>query len=410
MKLPVRIAVKYIYPFRSFHFITVITTLSLIGIIVGVAAIICVTSIFNGFREFAENQLLSFDPHIRIAAQKGAWINNCDSINELLKCEPGIKASASVIQGRTVILKGSNLQVSTLNAVRQKDFRYVSGIDTSIILGRFLLRSQPYFPTIVIGAFLADKLHALPGDTLTLMSPALIETAILSLSSNVGVQVRVAGIFQTNNREYDESYLFASFDVGQNLFKLQDNTAFSIDIRINDISEVNKIKAKLEKKFRGTLIVQSWYDLHKDLYDIMKLERVAAFVVLSLIIIIAAFNVLASLSMTVVEKHKDIGVLKSSGAKDSLIRNIYMITGIFIGLISTVIGALLGLGLCYGQIKFSWYQLDKTKFLISAVPVSVHYSDVILVVIFSLFLSLAASIYPAHKASKLLITNAIREE
>ncbi len=407
---PLKTALRYIFTVRSFHFITVISIISIIGIMIGVAAIICVTSIFNGFREFAEGQLIGFDPHIRITAREGAWLDDAGSLEIKIQKIPQIKASSTILQGRIVAIRHKSINVITLNAVKQSEIGYVSGIAEKVIIGNFELSDNKGLPGIVIGTALSDKLKALPGDTVSLASPLLIEKSIRTFSGSEEAQVIVTGIFQTNSKEYDENYAYTDYETGESLFNPPKGTASSIDIRLYSIDKTNNVKQKLKQLLPNRVIVQSWYDLHKELYNIMQFERYASFIILTLIVVIAAFNVLASLSMTVIEKRADIGILKAIGATDSLIKKIYIYEGIVIGLLSTFIGAVLGLGLCYLQIRYGIFRLDASKFLIQAIPVSIHTMDIIIVCTISMILSLSAALYPAHRASHTVISQSIREE
>ncbi len=409
-KLALRIAVRYIFTVRSFHFITVVSTISIIGIVVGVAAIICVTSIFNGFREFAEKQLIGFDPHIRITANEGAWLNNTNSLLNKIRKIKEIKAVSSGLQGRIIALKNKSMNVITLNAVKQDEINSVSGISKMIIIGKFDISENNEIPGIVIGSGLADRLKALTGDTISLVSPKMIEYSVRSFTEPVQVRTRVTGIFQTNSKEYDDFFAFTSYETGVELFKPPPGSSLTIDIKLKALSYLDKVKTKLREIISKDASIHTWYDLHKELYNIMQFERYVSFIILSLIIIIAAFNVLASLSMTVVEKRADIGTLKAMGATNKLIRKIYLMEGMIIGIISTSIGTILGLGLCFAQLRYGLFRLDTSKFIIDSIPVSIHSSDVILVCLLSLFLSITAAIYPAWRASTTIITEALREE
>jgi len=409
-KLALRIAVRYIFTVRSFHFITVVSTISIIGIVVGVAAIICVTSIFNGFREFAEQQLIGFDPHIRITAKEGAWLHDSDSLLNKIKKIKEIKAASSALEGRVVALKSNSMNVITLNAVKEEEINSVSGISSMLIIGKFDISRYGDISGIVIGSGLADRLKALLGDTISLVSPQMIEYAVRTFTEPIQTKARITGIFQTNSKEYDEYFAFSSYKAGVELFKPPLGSVFRIDIKLNSLKELEKVKAELRNVIPNNASLHTWYDLHKELYNIMQFERYVSFIILSLIIIIAAFNVLASLSMTVVEKRADIGVLKAMGATNKFIQKIYLMEGLLIGIISTTIGTVLGLGLCFAQIKYALFRLDTSKFIINSIPVSIHTSDVVLVCLLSLFLSISAAIYPAKRASSTIITQAIREE
>ena len=407
MKFPTRIALRYVFSLRSFHLISVITIISIVGIVVGVAALISVLSVFNGFGEFARDQMIGLDPHLRISAKEGAWIENVDSVMPDLKGIKEVKAVAPMIQGRVIAMNRNNMQVMYINAVRKDELKFVSGISDSIMIGQFNTEEVNGLPGIVLGAGLADRMAILPGDTLSLMSPKMIERSIKSHRKKKGYKMLVTGIFRTRTKDYDDIYAYADFSTGVKLFNPPEGSAFSIDIKLESIDDVEDVQPIVEKSVTGGLIVQNWYDLHKDLYNVMKFERLATFVVLSLIIIIAVFNVLASLSMTVIEKRPDIAVMKAMGASDKMMRQVFMTEGMFIGVVSTFAGTILGLLLCYGQIHYGWFKVDTTKYLVAAIPVSIHTIDVIVTAAFSLLLSLLTTIYPSKRAAESSVISGI---
>ena len=190
--------------------------------------------------------------------------------------------------------------------------------------------------------------------------------------------------------------------------------AFILFETLNDrgipLSSMDLIKNKILEKFGPDLIVNSWYDLHKDLYRVMLIERWAAYILLSLIIAVAAFNILSSLTMSVLEKKKDIGVLRSMGTTSGTIKKIFMFEGMLIGVIGTILGLTIGLFICYLQINFNIYPLDASKYVIDTLPVQVKLSDILAVTIMSLLLTFFASKYPANKALKTEIIDAIKWE
>lgn len=409
MNITLRIALKYLTTFRFNHFITYITFISIIGIVIGVAALIIVISIFNGFGEFTENQLQTYDPHLRIIPKKGVWINNYEEILKKMKNIPEISHSYPVINGRVIIAKDKSLKSIILNCIKEEDFDRLEGFKNAKVYGMSNIVPQGKNVNLVLGAIIADDMRILPGDTIRLMSLNMIEKSLVSLSYSPGVQSLVSGIFQTNNIEYDNEFAFIDFETGRYILSPPPNSASMIDIELFDGAKTSHIKSQIEK-ILPELKILTWYDLHKELYNIMKLEQLGVFVVLSLIILIAVFNVLASLAMTVVEKKQDIGILMSMGATPQMIRKIYTNIGILIGTFSTFLGTMIGLGLCYGQIYYGWVKLSTTKFVISSLPVSVYSKDIILICCFSLLISFLATIYPAKRAANMKVIDAIRTE
>ncbi|MBK9247342.1 MAG: ABC transporter permease [Ignavibacteria bacterium] len=405
MNLPLRFAFRYLKTSRkNVNFISIISAISLLGIAVGVASLICVMSIFNGFRDLLQSMLIGYDPHIRVTAP--ATRSN-SSLLTLIRNQPDVKAASDVVQGRVIVIKGGNSQVFMLNGVKSDEIDGVSGVKDAMSFGKFEIRMIDNFYHVVIGTGVADKLRAMPGDTLTLLSPSEIESAAVGFYRPKGLSAIVAGVFQSNAKEYDQFYLYGSQELGHKLFAPK---KIFIDIRLHDLQNVQSTAQNLTSILPTGVQVETWFDLHKELYGIMQFERLVSFSIISIIVLVAVFNILASLSMSVVQKQRDIALLKAIGARNRLIRNIFLAEGVIIGLIAVTAGVALGLGLCLGQQEFGWFGLDRSKYIISAIPVSVYSGDVIVVCVLALLLCFGATIYPAHRAATTLISRALREQ
>ena len=189
------------------------------------------------------------------------------------------------------------------------------------------------------------------------------------------------------------------------------NRVSGIEVYLNDVNKADKIRSYLENKF-GTkdFSINTWYDLHKDLYNVMLIERWSAYIILCLIIAVATFNILGSLSMTVIEKKKDIGVMRAMGANSRSILRVFMFEGMLVGIIGTIAGLSLGLLVCVLQLKFNFYPLDPLKYVVDAMPVEIAFSDVIAIGAASFILSFLAALYPAKKAAKLNAIESIKWE
>lgn len=367
-------------------------------------------SIFNGFREFAIDQLVSFDPHLRIVANEGAYVKDAEKLISKIKQDPHIQYILPINQARIIIQSGNDFQIAQFNSAVNGKIQDVSGIEQSIVFGSFNIKKEFDINNVVVGGILANKLKLSPGDTILLTSPEKIEKSVKAYKQLKWEKVAVSGIFQTNDKQYDEFYIYGSDEIFHNLFNIPENSASSIDIRLNDVNLAFDYKEKIKEDLAQDLEVLTWWDLHKDLFSVMQFERMSTFSILSIIIIIAAFNVLASLVMTVIEKKPDISLLKALGAKDKLIREIFLKEGVIIGIIGSTIGTLIGVGLCLGQLYFKWFALDTDRYLIDALPLSIHTGDVLLVFFFSLILSIVVTLYPARRAGKVSIIQEIRSE
>lgn len=405
-----KIALRYIFTKRSLNFISVITTLSIIGISVGVAALICVMSLFNGFRNLTEEQILGFDPHFRIIPISGSTLIQqdipFDKINEI----DGINSVTPSKRGRVIALEDKQVQVFNLIGIDENNASSIQKITSNILIGTFDISSDFGLPRIVLGVQLADALGVLPGDTLSVISPAILERSLRTFRASGGTKFIVSGIFQINVQQYDATTAISDLEVLNSLLMSNKNEVNHIDIRINDKSQSDKIGLSISNIVPENTKLLSWKEINRDLYQVMQFERLAAFALLSIIIIIAVFNLLASLSMTVVEKQSDIGALKAFGTSNSKIRNIFIFEGLIIGIISTFIGTTLGLSLCYAQINFKLFKLDGTKYIIDALPIIIDYSDVIIIAIFTVILALFSTIYPAKRAASVNIAKAIKSD
>lgn len=409
MPLSLRFALRYMRTSRrSVNFITIISGISLFGIAIGVAALICVMSIFNGFRDLLQTMLIGYDPHIRITATANPNTHQPDSaILSLIRSKAEVEAASTILQGRVIVIKGANSQVFMLNGVNNTEIGQVSGVKDAVQFGVFDIGKRNEFYHVVLGTGVADKLRAMPGDTISLISPAEIEQAAAGFYRPSGITALVSGIFQSNAKEYDQFYFYGSQELGRKLFS---SKQYFIDIRLHNLENVQSFAQSLKSVVPANATIETWFDLHKELYGIMQFERLVSFSIISIIVLVAVFNILASLTMTVVQKRHDIALLKAIGATDKLVRNIFLMEGILIGIIAVGSGIVLGLGLCYGQQQFGWFGLDRTKYIISAIPVSVYSSDVVIVCSVALVLCFGATLYPAQRAARMAISQSLREQ
>ena len=256
---------------------------------------------------------------------------------------------------------------------------------------------------------LADRLGIVTGDSVLMISPAGSQRALLGFGAPIVRPFRVAAIYESNNKDYDAFYGYMSLPSAQELFQAGDNI-HGYEVRCIDINDAERVKSRIEQTFPSVFRVMTWYDLHKDLYSVMKIERWLAYIILCLIIGVATFNLLGSLTMSVIEKTRDIGILKTMGATNRDIISIFQIEGLLVGFIGTIAGSVLGLLVCYLQIRYHLFALDPTVYIIPAIPVEVHPLDFLSVAVAALGLSYAATLYPAKRAAALLPAEAIRWE
>jgi lipoprotein-releasing system permease protein len=392
------------------NFITIISFLSTAGITIGVAALIIVLSVFNGFGSLVTSILVSFDPHVVVSIVDEKGFDKINSVDEKINSIPIVEEYYSFVEGKIVLTNRQTFEIATLKGISLKDENSNWGVASKIISGKFNLSNNDGSNKIILGLPLALKLSARVGDTIYATSAYNIERTIASLSIPRTQKFVVSGIFESNNRDYDVAYSFTSLKSGQRLFGLQ-NKITGYEIRLKNIRYADEVKSSLQSQIPQDLFaVRTWYDLHKDLFSIMLIERWAAYILLCLIIAVATFNIFASLTMTVLEKKKDIGVMRSMGMSRKSILMIFMLEGILVGLIGTVLGIIIGLLVCYLQIEYNFYPLDPTKYIINSLPVQIRITDIVAVGLMAMFLSFIASLYPATRAANSVIIESIKYE
>lgn len=375
---------------------------------IGVAALIVVLSIFNGFRQISEAQLLGVDPNIRIIPAKSAFMTEADSKSIITKIKniDGIKSYSPVITTKAAVFKSNSIYI--VDAAAYLNYSYLQEFhENSLKLGQL---DDP--SNIFIGYALASRLNAHISDTVNVISADALRKSIQTMQNPNVLELKAASIFTLNVKDYDLTTAYINPETAKRLLKIKDGSYISfIDIKLynNDESRstAKKIKSLLNNDKYNVL---TWIDINSDLYYIMQFERVAVFVILNLILLIAVFNVFASLTMTIVKKQNDIAILKSIGATDKIIQKIYLYEGLIIGVIGTFLGLVIGLLVIYLQNKFGILQIDNSKYIIDRIPMVINYWETIIVCVVSLILAALATIFPAKKAAASSIINSIKSE
>lgn len=402
------IAKRYFFT-RKINFITIISFISVTGVSIGVAAMIIVLSVFNGFNKKVTSILIGFDPHIRIESVTSNKLNQYENIHQIL-INSNINNFSPFIISKGLLASESLNKICYIKGVDENQISKTSGIKNFTHFGKFDLKSSGNYGSVVIGFALANNLKTFIGDTLTIISPKGLEYSLTQFIEPVMKKFIIKGIFDSDNRDYDSKYAYISMEEAQNLFDFGENVS-GIDIRIDDLDKSDLIKDYLTKTINNPDIsVSTWYDLHNDFYSILKIERWVAFIILSLIIAVASFNILGSLTMSVIDKKRDIGILKTIGASDKLISKIFIYEGLIIGLTGAFIGTVLGTSLTLLQMYFGIYKLDSTVYKLEALPVELRFLDFILIPSAALFLCFISSIYPAKRAARQKPVESIRWE
>lgn len=402
------IAKRYLRSKRKINLISIISIISTLGITIGVAALVVVLSVFNGFGGIVKSILINIDPHIKITVTSQAGYGLTDSLYNEIKGMKGVKEFTPYAEGKVLLLKKRSYEIVSLKGVENGNDLLGNKFDGKIFAGDFDIRDGG--EGVIIGLSAALKVSGRIGDTLNIISANNIEKSITGFSLPSSGQLVLKGIFQSNNKDYDAGNALTDLQSAQRILGMG-NKITGFELYLDDVNKADEIRDALINKFgRNDFSINTWYDLHKDLYNVMLIERWSAYIILCLIIAVATFNILSSLSMTVIEKKKDIGVLRAMGAETKSILRIFMFEGMLVGAIGTLTGLALGLLVCWLQITYNFYPLDPLKYVVDAMPVEIAFTDVIAIGAASFILTFLAALYPALKAAKLNAIEAIKWE
>ncbi|MBI5286917.1 MAG: lipoprotein-releasing ABC transporter permease subunit [Deltaproteobacteria bacterium] len=407
------IGLRYLKAKRKYTFISIITFISILGVMVGVTALIVVLSVMTGFEEDLRNKILGVNAHL-VVLELGKGMRDYRNVAERVKGVEGVMASTPFIYQQAMLSSEGGVMGMVLRGVDLATIGKVTVLPQKIIQGEVNGLSVPMgetpdapLPGIIIGKELSRNLGIALQDEVNIISP-------LGSMTPIGVvprmaRFRVVGIFDLGMYEYDSSMAFISIENAQRFFKMGD-VVTGLEVRIKDIYKAEEVKERLQKVLGAPYWVRTWMDMNKNLFSALKLEKVAMFIILVLIILVAAFNIVSTLIMVVMEKGKDIAILKSMGATSGGIMRIFMIEGLVIGVAGTILGLFGGLGLCELLKRYQFIKLPSDIYYISTLPVKIEPLMVLVIAVASIGISLLATIYPSWQASRLDPVEAIRYE
>ena len=411
MNLPFYIARRYLFSKKSHNAINVISGISVCGVALATLALICTLSVFNGFQELVSNLFTAFDPELKVTTVSGKVFDAQDERIQALKDLPAIEVFSETLEDNAMVQYQGKQAMVVLKGV-EDNFHQLTPID-SILYGR---------GERVLHDEVAD--YAIPGVELV----SVLGTGIRFLDPlevyvpKRGVKVNVANpassfnssylhssglIFAVNQQKYDASYILTSLSFARKLFQY-DTEVSSIDLKLREGSDVNKVKKEITGRLGDEYRVQNRYEQQADTFRIMEIEKLISYFFLTFILLIACFNVIGSLSMLIIEKREDVITLRNLGADDHAISRIFLFEGCLISMLGSLVGIVLGLLLCFAQQEFGWISLGGDSsagaFVIDAYPVSVHWKDVILVLFTVLVIGTLSVWYPVRYFSRRLLS------
>ncbi|MEX0966638.1 MAG: FtsX-like permease family protein [Bacteroidia bacterium] len=399
------VARKYFFGSRISNVIHIISAISLLGVMVGTFALIVVLSVFNGFENVVLSLFNSFDSEIKITLAEGKFFHPDSARYDELAQLPEVRGITPVLEDNALLKYDENQEIATLKAIRP-EYLATTGIDTMIYVGESILLENS-IPFALLGAGVAGKIGVnifSEFSRLQAFYPNRDAKRIISLTPDrafIRMNIFPAGVFSIQ-QDFDSKYVLVPISFGRELFNEPEKVT-AIEINLQPGVNLEKMREKVETLTGPKFVVEDRFQQHALLYRIMKTEKIAVYLILTFILLIAAFNLIGSLVMLAIEKKKDMSVLKSMGANAGLIRRIFLYEGMLLSGIGAVVGIGLGYLICWLQQEYSLIKINSgSTFVLKAYPVDFRLTDFVLVFCTAIVLGLIASYLPARIAYKQL--------
>jgi len=405
------VARRYLTARRKQAFISLISGVSILGVAVGVMALIIALALMTGVQGELRDRIVGATAHVYVSNLSPDGFANVDAEVKKLAALPGVIGAAPAILGAGMVTgAGTEASFVKLKGIDPAREREVTDLDASIRAGSaaaLLNRAEDARAGIILGDELATALGVAVGDTVTVLTPEGTLTPFMGPMPRP-VLLTVVGTFHFGFYEYDSSWALVSLPEAEHLFRK--NVPDLIQLRLGNMDDASAMKKKLQAQLGASYFVQDWADVNKSLYSALGLEKLAISLTIGLIVMVAALNIVASLVLLVMEKSRDIAILRTMGARAGAIRRIFMYQGLTIGLVGTLSGAALGLLVCYFADRYRVIALPADVYQVTYLPFRVHAADVMMVTLGAVAICFVATIYPARQAGRLDPAEALRNQ
>ncbi|MFP6662949.1 MAG: lipoprotein-releasing ABC transporter permease subunit [Deltaproteobacteria bacterium] len=417
---PLRVGWRFLRARRRERFVSVIALIAGGGVAIGVMTLCIVLAVMTGFEEDLRERILGFNPQI-VLMSHGGMVQDSAALEALVETVPGVAAAAPFIYGQVMLTSDTGVVGGIVRGVEQAQLDDVVKIRRHITQGTIdtlgeRTSVEVYIDgeaerievsQIVLGFELAATLGVRVGDWVNVMSPAATATALGAVPRVK--RFAVAGLFDSGMYDYDSTVLFLSLGDAQRFLKMGGNVT-GLEVRVEDIDETRAVARSIEEAAGFPIYARDWMEVNRNLFMAFELEKLVQFIVLLLIVLVAAFNIAATLIMVVMEKRKDIAVLKAMGATNAAVAAIFIFKGALIGVTGTLVGVVGGLVGSLLLERYEFIELPKDVFYVSTVPIRLELENFLAVAGASILICILATIYPARQAARLAPVEVIRYE
>lgn len=409
MSFELFVALRYLFSRRRQTFIYIISLMSILGVALGVGALVLVLGVYNGLTTDMRDKILGANAHgIVMSHVPAAFEHDTPALLERIRAVEDVTGAMPFIYTEVMLSAGGGVKGVVLRGIDPATAPSVLSMLTELRSGQAKDLEREGTPGIIVGDELARRLGLFVGSRANLLSPAGQKGA-----AGYSPRIRpfeVVGIFKTGMFEYDSSLAFVSLGAARDVLGLPPGFLSGIEITVRDLFRADETAIRLAEELGAPFYVRTWMDMNANLFAALKLEKIGMFILLAMVVLIGSFSIVTSLVMLVMEKTRDIAVMMSMGATRGMIRRIFMLQGSIIGLVGTLLGYGFGLGLGWLLKRYRFIKLPENVYTLDHLPISITLSDVLIVGASAMLLCFLATLYPARQAARLEPAEALRYE
>lgn len=408
MRFETFVALRYLFSRRKQTFIYIISLMSILGVGLGVGALVVVLGVYNGLTTDMRDKILGANAHAIVMAHTPNAFEHAADVAERARKAPHITGATPFIYSEVMLSSGRGVKGIILRGIEPQTAASVVTMLQQLRAGSVADLEQEGTPGIIIGDELASRLGLIVGSRINMLSSSG-ESGASGFKPRIRPFV-VRGIFKTGMYEYDSSLAFVTLAAARDTLGLPDGFLTGVEVTVDDLFAADKIAAGLSETLGYPFYVRHWMEMNANLFAALKLEKIGMFILLTMVVLIGSFSIVTSLVMLVMEKTRDIAILMSMGATRRTIRRIFMLQGTIIGFIGTMLGYAMGLSLGWALKRYQFIKLPENVYTLDHLPIIITWSDVLIIGASAMLLCFLATLYPARQASRLEPAEALRYE